>query len=340
MKTLLKLILALCMGLCVISCGKDYNPEVKEKIAILLPDSNNIARWASDLKYLTEAVASYGIEANTYTASEDKSGAELQVSQIKTELEKGTKTFIITAVDYNVINESGVFEGHDDLNIICHDRLIFNNQKISYYSSCERELVGEMQALFLLQEFKASGRSSMTLEMLAGPVSDDNAKYYFEGAYKILKPYIDNGSLIVKSDKVNRSDIVLNSWSSEDAYTTFKERLDTYYKYGQYPNLVLCPIDLCAEGVIRAIDEHSPIILRYPSITGQDNSDTARQNLKDGKQAMTIDKSLKEMAYNTALVTNSLMNGVKPISTGTVNNGLIDIPLISSQLTLVTEDNL
>lgn len=331
------LVLGIVAMLGLVSCN-DENDVTDKRVAVCLPDAQSLVRWANDLKFIEDAMRQYGLDTKTYLVPETQAGAHEQVEQIQQIIADGIKTLVITPVDYKVLNDAKVFEGHDDLNIICHDRLIFQNDKITCYSSCKREQVGVMQAQYLLEYFQASGASSMTLEMFGGPVDDDNARYYFEGAYGLLEPYISDGRLTVKSGLTRYEDARLDVWTEQDAYTKFKARLQKSYKGGECPDLILCPNDLSAFGVIKALDECCPGA--RPIITGQDNSERAQQYIREGRMAMTIDKSIKDMAYNTAAAASSLVNGVKPVAPLTINNGAIDVPLMVCPLTLISAENL
>lgn len=325
------------LGLLAVSCEKEVAED--NRVALFLPDSKQIDRWGSDMANLVDAMKKYGLEPIQHTASENAEGAALQAKQIESEIRNGIKTLVITPIDAKDLNNRGVFDGHKDLKIICHDRIIPLNPKINCCSSCQREQVGVIQAQFLIHQYKASGKETMNLEMFAGPKSDDNASYFFKGAFDLLKPYIDGGQLIVRSGKISYDDVAVNQWSKEEGSAQFLSRLQQgNYESGQYPDLILSPNDALACGIIEALDGME--VTSYPAITGQDNSDDARRLIYDGKMSMTIDKSLQAMAYNTALVTSSLKNGVTPLTTEVADKGLIKVPLITSQLTLVTKDNL
>ena len=72
-----------------------------------------------------------------------------------------------------------------------------------------------------------------------------------------------------------------------------------------------------------------------PVITGQDNSAKSQDYIKNGKQTMTIDKNLKDMAYNTAMIVNSLISK-SPVHT---SQNFSDVPAIFSKLTVMTKDS-
>jgi putative multiple sugar transport system substrate-binding protein len=72
-----------------------------------------------------------------------------------------------------------------------------------------------------------------------------------------------------------------------------------------------------------------------PVITGQDNSAKSQDYIMNGKQTMTIDKNLKDMAYNTAMIVNSLISK-SPVHT---SQNISGIPAIFSKLTVMTKDS-
>lgn len=176
----------------------------------------------------------------------------------------------------------------------------------------------------------------MTIEFLEGPETDINAKDYFEGAMELLKKYIDNGNLVVKSGKKDYSQVKADSWDIADGKKSMQNRLDSY-KAGERPDMVLAANDNLAQGAIEALTAAG--ITDMPIITGQDNTTMAQNNIKDGKQAMTIDKNLNDMAYNTALIINSLISH-SPVQTSQhISVGEENIPVLYSKITLMTIDS-
>ena len=101
--------------------------------------------------------------------------------------------------------------------------------------------------------------------------------------------------------------------------------------------LILAAIDNQAQGVIEALNEINNTIT--PVITGQDNSTIAKENILAGKQAMTIDKSLEEMAFNTALIVNGLVHNVPVQTIDYVTVGSTKIPVMYSKLITMVKDS-
>ena len=324
---------AVMTGLTACSNTDDDGNNQQKQVALLLPDNSRIDRWGTDLKNLEEAMATHGIKTTSYVAPETAEGAAQQVEQLKKAINDGMKYIVLTTIDYKKINESGLLEQHPDVKVICHDRFVFDNPRIVFFSSANTKEVGRTQAQFLIDRFQASGKASMTLEMIEGPATDCNAKDYYDGAMELLKEYIDNGKMIVKSGKTAFNDVMADSWNVEDCKKAMKARLSSYAT-GECPDLVLAAADNAAQGAIEALEDAH--ITNMPIITGQDNSPASQAYIKSGKQTMTIDKNLKDMANNTATVVNNLIMNT-PI---TGSQTIAGIPVIYSKITVITKDDL
>ena len=172
----------------------------------------------------------------------------------------------------------------------------------------------------------------MTIEILEGPLTDVNAKDYYDGAMELLRKYITDGKLIVKSGKTAYNDVKADSWSVADGKKDMKDRL-TSYGAGECPDMILAATDNQAQGAIEALKEAG--ITTMPIITGQDNTAVAQTNINNGWQTMTIDKNLRDMAYNTAMIVNGLISN-SPVRTSQSISG---IPAIYSKITVMTKDS-
>lgn len=330
-----KLFLSLCcaaLALSVCSCIYVDDDFEDEKVALILPSGETVSRWAVDAHYLTEALKNYGCDVRLFTAEENEQGAAQQVKQLEEAVLKGYKNIVITPVDYNVINKSGILEAHQDCNFICYDRMIMDNPAVDFYTTCNPAKIGEMQAQFLLEKV---GDEGATIELFAGPKTDKNAVTYFESACRLLDKA--GSKLSVPSKKTSYDAAALDSWSSEDAKAAMLERLE---QTNVVPDLVLAPNDNVADGVIKALEAYQPGIKVFPVITGQDLTDEAKANIKAGKQAMSIYKEYEDLAETTAMVVNCFISG-KPVITGSsFDNGKIRVPTKYTSFTLVTIHNI
>lgn len=327
---LAKVFVLTAVALLALACTKDNSNE--KKVAVLLPDASIIDRWTTDKANLETVMAKYGFNTTFYEAPETEAGAAQQVEQLREAIQVGARFIVLTSIDYKKINESGLLAKHPEVKVVCHDRFVLDNPNIAYISSTDTKEIGRMQAMFLLNHFHASGATSMTIEFLEGPETDVNAKDYFEGAYDYLKKYIDSGQLVVKSGKTTYAQVKSDSWLIADGKKAMQDRLASYGA-GERPDMILAANDNLAEGAIEALGLAG--ITDMPVITGQDNTAMAMSNIKHGKQAMTIDKNLQDMAYNTAMIINSLIANA-PVQTSQSISG---IPVLYSKVTLKTVDS-
>ena len=322
---------AMMTGLTSCSDNDDNKGNNQKKVAVLLPDNSRIERWGIDKANLEAVMTSYGFNTTFYVAPETAEGAIQQVEQLKKAINDGAKYIVLTAIDYKKINESGLLEQHPDVKVVCHDRFIMDNPYVAYLSSADTKEIGRTQALFLLNYFHASGKTSMTLEILQGPETDVNAKDYYDGAMELLKKYIGNG-LEVQSGKKEYAQVKGDSWNVADGKKAMQDRL-TAYSTGDCPDMILAANDNLAQGAIEALKEAG--VTTMPVITGQDNTATAQDYINKGWQTMTIDKNLKDMAYNTAMIVNGLISN-SPVYTSQSISG---IPAIYSKITVMTKDS-
>lgn len=322
---------AMMTGLTSCSDNDDNKGNNQKKVAVLLPDNSRIERWGIDKANLEAVMTSYGFNTTFYVAPETPEGAVQQVEQLKKAINDGVKYIVVTAIDYKKINESGLLKEHPDVKVVCHDRFIMDNPYIAYLSSADTKEIGRTQALFLLNYFHASGKTSMTLEILQGPETDVNAKDYYDGAMELLKKYIGNG-LEVQSGKKEYAQVKGDSWNVADGKKAMQNRL-TAYSTGDCPDMILAANDNLAQGAIEALKEAG--VTTMPVITGQDNTATAQDYINKGWQTMTIDKNLKDMAYNTAMIVNGLISN-SPVRTSQSISG---IPAIYSKITVMTKDS-
>ncbi|MBP5375417.1 MAG: substrate-binding domain-containing protein [Bacteroidaceae bacterium] len=323
---------AIMTGLTSCSDNDDNSSNNQKKVAVLLPDASSLDRWAIDKSNLETVMAAYGFKTTFYVAPETAEGAVQQVDQLRNAIKDGVKYIVLTAIDYKKINESGLLEQHPDVKVVCHDRFVLDNPRIAYVSSTDTKEIGRTQAMFLLNHYHSSGASSMTIEFLEGPQTDVNAKDYYEGAMELLKKYIDSGKLVVQSGKKEYSQVKSDSWTIADGKKAMQDRLGSYGT-GECPDMILAANDNLAQGAIEALAEAG--VTGMPVITGQDNTAMAQTNIKNGKQTMTIDKNLRDMAYNTAMIINSLISN-SPVH---ASQSISDIPVFYSKITLMTQDS-
>ena len=305
--------------LLALACTKEGN---QKKVAVLLPDASSLDRWATDKSNLETVMASYGFNTTFYIAPETEAGAAQQVEQLREAINAGAKCVVLTAIDYKKINESGLLEQHPEVKVVCHDRFILDNPRVAYISSANTREVGRLQAQFLLNHFHSCGEPVMSLEILAGPDTDINAKAYYDGAMELLNPYIASGKLQVVSNRTEYGQVSADSWMISDAKIEMQDRL-TFYNEGVHPNEVGADrmAKLMAELLFPKEPSWPVTVDPYPDF--------------DSTAKVIYKKNLKDMAYNTGLIVNGLLSN-SPVQASQKVSG---IPVFYAPLTVMTVDS-
>ncbi len=124
----------------------------------------------------------------------------------------GVKLLIIASIDGTALTSQLQSAADAGIKVISYDRLIRNSPNVDYYATFDNLNVGKQQATSLLIGLGllgADGTSAGTatgpfnVELFAGSPDDNNATFFFNGAMEVLQPYIDKGTLVVKSGQTD-----------------------------------------------------------------------------------------------------------------------------------------
>lgn len=201
--------------------------------------------------------------------------------------------------------------------VIAYDRLI-KNDAVSYYVSFDNYTVGTLQGQFVIDKLDLDNTDkTYNMEFTAGDPADNNAGYFFNGAFDTLKPYIDSGKLNVVSGQKDFNTVATEQWNTDVALERAQNILGSYYADGTQLDVWLCSNDSTALGVAQAIESdykgNNDII-----ITGQDGDEANLKNIVDGKQTMTVYKNVS----NECIATLDLVNGI--LDDKTIDQDFID----------------
>ena len=192
--------------------------------------------------------------------------------------------------------------------VIAYDRII-DSPSVSYYVSFDSEMVGAMQGEHIRDELDLdnAGKKTYNLEIFSGDSNDKNADGYYNGAMEILRPYIDAGTLIVRSGESGYRDTETFQWSTERARVRMANIINAYYRDDRL-DAVLCANDTAALGVTEAIEENYSGTNRV-LITGQDGDAVNLANIMAEKQTQTTYKCLPHEAKVMFDVTKAFLDG-------------------------------
>ncbi|WP_391591700.1 Substrate-binding domain-containing protein [[Mycoplasma] cavipharyngis] len=143
---------------------------------------------------------------------------------------------------------------------------------------------------------------------LAGAPTDNNAKFFYDGAMDILKVITENNVLKNKVKIVGSSSFdtaAVANWNYSDAQKRVAGFLGT--PEFQKTKAFLAPNDGMALAVINALEANKNDAKKY-YITGQDSNSENLKRIEQGYQLMTIAKSDKWNAKVVAIWANYMIN--------------------------------
>ena len=335
-----KLVLAMAAAMAITSCAvpafASDDAAGGGKIGISMP-TQSLERWNRDGSYLEEQfkAAGYDVEL-TYSDNE----TDRQVNDIQNLISDGVDLLVVAAIDGEALN-TVMDEAKDaGIPVISYDRLI-KSDAVSYYISFDNYTVGTLQGQYVIDtlDLDNAGDKTYNIEFTAGDPADNNAGYFFNGAYDTLKPYLDAGTLNVVSGQTDFDSVATAQWDTQTALERMQNILASYYADGTQLDVALCSNDSTALGVENALA--ASYTGEYPIITGQDCDTPNVKNLVAGKQAMSVFKDTRALATAVVGMVDSIMKGEEPEvnDTESYDNGTGVIPTYLCDPVVVTVDN-
>ena len=319
-KKFMAMCMAAVMTVSLTACGSggsagsgSSGDDGKAKIGLSMP-TQSLERWNRDGAYLEEQFQNAGYDT-ILTYSDNDSGK--QVNDIQNMLADGADLLVIAAIDGEALNTALDEAAEAGVPVIAYDRLI-KNDAVSYYVSFDNYTVGTLQGQFVIDQLDLDNTDkTYNMEFTAGDPADNNAGYFFNGAFDTLKPYIDSGKLNVVSGQKDFNTVATEQWNTDIALERAQNILGSYYADGTQLDVWLCSNDSTALGVAQGIEsdyEGSNDII----ITGQDGDEANLKNIVDGKQTMTVYKNVS----NECIATLDLVNGI--LDKATIDQDFID----------------
>ncbi|MBO7474789.1 MAG: sugar-binding protein [Ruminococcus sp.] len=277
-------------------------------VGIAMP-TKSLERWNRDGEYLKAQFEDAGYKVDL-KYSDNKT--EQQNNDIQSMIADKVDLLLIAAIDGETLSQTLADAKAADIPVIAYDRLIMNTDAVSYYVSFDNYTVGKLQGEFVRDALKLDSEAGpFNIEFTAGDPADNNAGFFFNGAFDVLKPYIDEGKLKVPSGKTTFEQVATPKWSTDTALANMQNTLASYYSDGTQLDIALCSNDSTALGVAQAISsDYSGS--NTPVVTGQDGDIANLQNIVDGKQSMTVYKNVSDEAGVTLDVAKAILSGQTP----------------------------
>ena len=321
-------------------------------IGIAMP-TKSLERWNRDGSYLEEQFKAKGYNVEL-TYSDNK--IDQQVKDIEGLIADNVNLLVVAAIDGESLSQVLAEAKESGIPVLSYDRLIMNTDAVSYYISFDNYTVGTLQGQYVIDQLDLdnAGDKTYNIEFTAGDPADNNAGFFFNGAYDTLKPYIDKGTLVIPSGQSSFEQVATKQWDTATAMTRMQNILASNYSDGTQLDVALCSNDSTALGVTQAI-ESDYAGTNTVIITGQDGDEANLANVVDGKQSMTVYKAVANEAVATIDLADAILKGETPdaglidnagwsfdcaYDTESYDNGTGVIPSYLLVPTVVTKDNI
>ena len=321
MKKFLAIVLALAMTLSLTSAF------AAQKVGVAMP-TQSLQRWNQDGANMKAQLEAAGYEVDLQYANND---VATQVSQIENMLLGGCEVLVVASIDGGALDTVLGMAKEAGVPVIAYDRLLTGTANVDYYTTFDNYGVGTIQGQYIVDRFDLeNAEGPFTIEFTAGSPDDNNAGLFFQGAFDVLKPYIDAGKLVVVSGQTEFEVVATPAWKSETAQARMDNILTAYYPDaltgGQKLDICLCSNDSTALGVTNSLLNFGFTAENMPVITGQDCDVANTKNMIAGLQAMSVFKDTRTLAAQTVVMVTDILSGKTPETNATYANGVMDVP--------------
>ena len=316
-------------------------------VGVTMPTKSS-ERWIHDGDNIKAALEKLGYTVDLQYAEND---IPTQVNQIENQITRGAKLLVIASIDGTAITTQLQEAKDRNIPVIAYDRLIRNSPNVDYYATFDNFKVGVEQATSLLvglgikKEDGSDGgaKGPFNIELFAGSPDDNNATFFFNGALSVLKPLLDNGTLVVKSGQTDFKTVAILRWDPATAQRRMEDILTSTYSGGAKVNGVLSPYDGLSIGILSALKSngYGTAGQPYPTVTGQDAEVASVKSIIAGEQFSTIYKDTRQLADTTVTMADAVLKGQKPEVNNTTDydNGTKVVPSFLLQPVIVYKDN-
>lgn len=316
-------------------------------VGVTMPTKQS-ERWVDDGNNVKSQLEAAGYTVDLQYAEND---IPTQVNQIENQITNGAKLLIIASIDGTALTTQLQEAADKGIKVIAYDRLIRNSPNVDYYATFDNYKVGVEQAKSLLTGLgllnadgsKGSATGPFNIELFAGSPDDNNATFFFNGAMDTLKPYLDAGTLVVKSGQTDFNTVAILRWDPATAQARMENLLTSTYADGSKVNGVLSPYDGLSIGILSALKSngYGTAGQPYPIVTGQDAEVASVKSIIAGEQYSTIFKDTRELASTAVAMTGDILNGKEPSvnDTTTYDNGVKVVPTELLQPVVVDKSN-
>jgi len=288
-------------------------------IGVSMPTETS-ERWIADGNAVKSGLEELGYQVDLEYAGDD---IPTQSNQIDSMILSGADVLIIAAIDGTALSGQLDAAAAAGIKVIAYDRLIVGSANVDFYVTFDNYNVGVQQAtsllvgLGILNEDGTEGTATgpFNVELFAGSLDDNNAFFFWDGAIDTLQPYLDAGTIVVKSGQTDIEQAATLRWLQETAQARMDNLLTSTYADGSKVDGVLSPYDGISRGIITSLQNggySGTVGNGFPAVTGQDAEIASVKLIADGVQFATIFKDTRKLADQSIVVAQAYLDGTEP----------------------------
>ncbi|WBB80550.1 sugar ABC transporter substrate-binding protein [Micromonospora sp. WMMD882] len=287
-------------------------------IGVSMPTQTS-ERWIADGNAVKEKLTAKGYQVDLQYAGDD---IPTQAQQIDQMITRGADVLVVAAIDGTALSGQLQAAAEAKIPVISYDRLILNTPNVDFYVSFDNYKVGVAQATALLVGLglqtkdgaKGAATGPFNIELFAGSLDDNNTQYFFKGAMDTLKPFLDAGTLKVKSGQTRIEQAAILRWQQETAQKRMEDLLTSAYNDGSTVQGVLSPYDGLSRGIITALQNagYGTGSKKMPVVTGQDAEVASVKLINDGVQGSTVFKDTRLLAEQAVRAAEAFLQEKTP----------------------------
>ncbi len=309
-------------------------------VGVLMP-TKSLQRWNQDGDNMKKQLEAKGFTVDLQYADNK---VDLQVQQIENLVTKGADVLVIASIDGSALGTVLAESKAKGIPVIAYDRLIMDTDGVDYYATFDNYKVGVIQGTYIIEALGLDKGETgpFSMEVFGGSPDDNNAFKFNAGAMDTLKPYIDNGVLVIKSGQADMSVIAIQEWKSETAQARMDNLLTAHYANVNI-DVVLSPNDSLAQGIAASLKDagYGTGAKPYPILTGQDCDVNNMKLILAGQQSMSVFKDTRTLAEKVVEMVIAIVEGKEvPINnTDEYNNNVKTVPSFLCEPVFASKDN-
>ena len=288
-------------GVSISTPSKGKNAMSSRLVGISMPEQ--AGRWEQEATTMQTI-----LQAKDYTVelAYADNNSDTQIEQVKAMLDDDCGAIIVASVDSEALSDALATCDTSNTTMIAYSTLVPDCSTIDYFIGIDSYTNGQIQAKYLVQKLGLKKtKKSFNLEIFHQSNSG-SALYAFLGAMDVLKPYLDDSTLVIPSDRTTAETCGVTD--AAEAKKALGHLLESTYADGKPLDAILCTDDTLSVAVAQELQkDYSGFV--FPLISGCNCNPESIQLLMDGKLSVTSVENTQKIAQQAAKMADQAMQG-------------------------------